>query len=101
MIFPKMAFLLGDAQKLPFNDNTVDFLVTSLSVHHWADAFIGISEIHRVLKPGGQLLIFDLRRDGWKGFLFRTQDRTSSFRTETHQTYQWSGGFILGELHHF
>jgi ubiquinone/menaquinone biosynthesis C-methylase UbiE len=70
VIYPKMAFLLGDAQKLPFSDNTVDFLVTSLSVHHWADAFIGISEIHRVLKPGGQLLIFDLRRDGWKGFFF-------------------------------
>jgi ubiquinone/menaquinone biosynthesis C-methylase UbiE len=61
-------FLTADVHRLPFNDRTVDCVVTSLSLHHWTDGQAGLREINRVLKPGSRLLILDLRRDGWRGF---------------------------------
>jgi len=56
-------FRQGDIHKLPFDPNSVDFIITTLSLHHWSEPAKAIHEIHRVLKPGGQFLIFDLRRD--------------------------------------
>jgi ubiquinone/menaquinone biosynthesis C-methylase UbiE len=53
----------ADVQSLPFNNNYVDFVISTLSMHHLARPKEALKEIFRVLKPGGQLLIFDLRRD--------------------------------------
>jgi len=59
----QVEFRQGDAQKLPFQDDTVDFVVTTLSLHHWRNAQEALDEIYRVLRVGGQLLLFDFRRD--------------------------------------
>lgn len=64
----RVRFRQGNVQKLPFEDNTVDLAVTTFSLHHWRDPKQALQEIYRVLKPGGQLLIFDLRRDGRRLF---------------------------------
>lgn len=64
----RVKFQQGDIQKLPLEDNTVDFVVSTLSLHHWAEPSQAIIEIQRVLKPGGQFLIFDLRRDARRFF---------------------------------
>jgi ubiquinone/menaquinone biosynthesis C-methylase UbiE len=63
----KVQFKQGDIQKLPLEDGSVDFLVSTLSLHHWSDQKSAFDEIHRVLKREGQFLLFDLRRDpqGW------------------------------------
>jgi ubiquinone/menaquinone biosynthesis C-methylase UbiE len=47
--------LRGDATKLPFDDNTFDCVVTSEVLEHIQDDVNVISELHRVLKPGGSL----------------------------------------------
>jgi len=47
--------LRGDATKLPFADNTFDCVVTSEVLEHIQDDVSAISELHRVLKPGGSL----------------------------------------------
>lgn len=58
-----MEFRQGDAQKLPFRDGTVDFVVATLSLHHWQDPQEVLDEIHRVLRDGGQFMLLDFRRD--------------------------------------
>lgn len=58
----------GDVQKLPFADNAVDFVVSTLSLHEWSEPEAALREIHRILKPGGQLLLLDLRRDARRIF---------------------------------
>jgi len=51
---------------LPFKDNTINFILTTLSLHHWSDPVKSFKEIIRVLKPEGHFLIFDFRRDARK-----------------------------------
>src|SRR5215207_9273572 len=59
------SFLVGDVSSLPFPDGSFDVVVSTLSMHHWADPTAGLSEIGRVLRPGGRALVWDFRR----GFL--------------------------------
>jgi len=64
----QVEFRQGDVQALPFDNNAVDFVVSTFSLHHWSEPSASMKEIYRVLKPGGQFLIFDLRRDARRFF---------------------------------
>jgi SAM-dependent methyltransferase len=54
-------FLVGDVAALAFPDESFDLVVSTLSMHHWADPTAGLAEIGRVLRPGARALIWDLR----------------------------------------
>lgn len=58
-------FLQLDAAEMPFADASFDLVVSTLSMHHWADPLRVLGEIRRVLAPGGKMLLFDLRRDAF------------------------------------
>jgi len=55
------AFGVGDVASLPFPDASFDLVVSTLSMHHWADPAAGLAEIGRVLRPGTLALIWDFR----------------------------------------
>src|SRR6266545_925882 len=59
----RVRFLVGDVASLPLRDATFDVVVSTFSAHHWPDPARGLSEIHRVLRPGGRARIYDLA--GW------------------------------------
>lgn len=50
-------FVKGDAEQLPFADNTFDIVYSYGVIHHTPDIHAAIREIHRVLKPGGEARI--------------------------------------------
>jgi len=57
----------GDITALPFEDNSFDVVLSSLAIHNIsrrANREKAISEAVRVLRPGGRLLIFDVRGTG-------------------------------------
>ena len=50
---------LGDAAALPFEDNCFDTVTVALGVRNFENMDKGLSEISRVLKPGGQAVILE------------------------------------------
>jgi len=55
------SFLVGDVASLAFADASFDLVVSTLSMHHWADPAEGLAEISRVLRPAGRALVWDFR----------------------------------------
>jgi SAM-dependent methyltransferase len=55
------SFIVGDVAALPFPDESFDLVLSTMSMHHWADPTAGLSEIDRVLRPGARALIWDFR----------------------------------------
>lgn len=49
-------FVVGDAQNLPFPDNTFDFVICQFGFMFLPDKQKGFNEAWRVLKPGGQFV---------------------------------------------
>ena len=56
----RIRFIVCDAADLPFADASVDLIVSTLSMHHWAEPAEVFAEIARVLRPDGVALIYDL-----------------------------------------
>ena len=59
----RIRFEIANASQLPFADGYFDFVVSTLSLHHWSDPSAVFKEIHRVLKDKCEANIYDLRRD--------------------------------------
>lgn len=49
----------GNAESIPFDDESFDLVVARQCPHHFADVGLAVREAARVLRPGGQLLIVD------------------------------------------
>ena len=47
------------AEALPFPDAQFDLVFSTMTFHHWADQAKGVSEVARVLAPGGRWLLCD------------------------------------------
>lgn len=56
-----VSFTVGDVADLPYDDASFDLVVSTMSQHHWRDAAAGLRELRRVLRPGGQVWIYDFR----------------------------------------
>jgi len=57
----------GELERLPIDDATVDVALLSQALHHAASPARALAEAARILKPGGRLLVLDLRahREHW------------------------------------
>jgi ubiquinone/menaquinone biosynthesis C-methylase UbiE len=56
-----LSFVRGDAEALPFEDATFDVIVNIESSHCYGNIERFLSEVHRVLRPGGYFLFADHR----------------------------------------
>src|SRR5690348_2149956 len=50
---PRMTFVHGTAERMPFDDQSFDLVISTTSFDHWADQRAGLAECHRVLARGG------------------------------------------------
>jgi ubiquinone/menaquinone biosynthesis C-methylase UbiE len=58
----------GDSERLPFQSDSFDVVTCANSFHHYPHQDRAVAEMHRVLAPGGRLLLVDGYRDapyGW------------------------------------
>jgi len=61
-----LKFMVMDAERLGFEDNSIDLIASHGSLHHWGKPKEVFKEIYRVLKNKGLGFISDLRRDAPK-----------------------------------
>jgi ubiquinone/menaquinone biosynthesis C-methylase UbiE len=79
----RVEFKVGSVYSLPYENDFFDMVVSTLSFHHWSEPIIGLNEIYRVLKPGGECWIYEIR-----------QDLPQDAREEARKRYGW----FLGAL---
>jgi len=74
-----LEFRLGDLENPPIDPGSVDLVVLSQALHHAAHPDRALASAYRMLRPGGQVMILDLRLhqfeqarelhgDQWLGF---------------------------------
>jgi ArsR family transcriptional regulator len=81
----------GELQKVPIDDASMDLVLLSQALHHADEPRAALQEAHRILRPGGRVLLLDLRQHGeawvtstlgdrWLGF---DDDSLKKLLTET------------------
>ncbi|HLO12611.1 MAG TPA: class I SAM-dependent methyltransferase [Pseudoneobacillus sp.] len=57
--YQNVQFTVGDAENLPFQDQSFDIVTCRIAPHHFPNVEAFIKEVYRVLKPEGQFLLDD------------------------------------------
>ena len=78
-----LRFMQGDAENLPFEDNSFDRVVSRFAFHHFADVRKALAEMERVLRPGGKLVMIDLIA-AQERLAREWSDRIDSLRDASH-----------------
>lgn len=55
----RIAWKQGTAEAIPCGDGSADVVWSLATVHHWVDLDAGLSEVERVLAPGGRLVVLE------------------------------------------
>ncbi|HUS01473.1 MAG TPA: bifunctional demethylmenaquinone methyltransferase/2-methoxy-6-polyprenyl-1,4-benzoquinol methylase UbiE [Chitinophagaceae bacterium] len=55
----RIELLKGDSETIFFDDNTFEAVTVAFGVRNFQDLELGLSEIKRVLKPGGKLIVLE------------------------------------------
>ncbi len=64
--FANLSYKLGDIENVPLGDRSVDLAILSQALHHAQHPQRAIEEAARILKPGGQILVLDLKEHGFE-----------------------------------
>lgn len=57
----RVRFTVADLASLQLPVGSVDMIVSTASLHHWADVGAVIASLGRVLRPDGRMWIYDMR----------------------------------------
>ena len=87
-------FQRGNASQMPFADASFDFVVCMAAFKNFSDPIGALNEIHRVLKPGGQASILDLRKDASPDEIAREVRHMNLSKIDSLVTH-WTFRFVL------
>ena len=94
-----MTFMLGDATALDFPDQSFDAVVSTQVYEYVPDIETAMAEVHRVLVPGGRVLILDT---DWDSVVWHTSDRERHARVMSawheHLADPWLPRTLTGRL---
>jgi demethylmenaquinone methyltransferase/2-methoxy-6-polyprenyl-1,4-benzoquinol methylase len=65
----KIELIIGDSEDIPFEEDSFDVAMVAFGVRNFADPFKGLSEMKRVLKDGGLVMVLEFSKPS--GFPFR------------------------------
>ncbi len=89
---------VGDLEALPLQSGSVDIALFSQALHHAADPRAALAEAHRVLVPGGRVLLLDLRRHTEAWVRERLGDRWLGFEDDQLARFIAEAGFGDGRV---
>jgi SAM-dependent methyltransferase len=88
-VTPNLSFQVASVYSLPFGDNGFDLVFSHALFEHLADPIRGISEIRRVLRPGG---VAGLCSPDWGGFILSPTDDKVEMAITRYRTLQEENG---------
>lgn len=91
-------FKVGDAQKMPFPDDTFDVVVSVYGVQFAPDQKRAASEMLRVCKPGGIIGLAGPIPEGWSGDFFATHAKYMPPPPGVESPLKWGTDEGLSEL---
>jgi demethylmenaquinone methyltransferase/2-methoxy-6-polyprenyl-1,4-benzoquinol methylase len=69
----KVEFVRGDAQQIPFPENSFDLLTIGYGLRNLADLDVGLRDMLRVTRPGGRLVVLEFGKpdnSAWRAIYF-------------------------------
>ncbi len=86
-------FRQGNIESPPIRTNTVDLALLSQALHHAEHPEKAIAAAHKILRPGGQLMILDLLEHNQSTVTEHLGDRWPGFNETTLHTWLQDAGF--------
>ena len=87
--YPHVTCVVGDAEALPFGDNTVDVITMGFGLRNMSDKETALRECHRVLKTGGRLVVLE--------FSTPSSRRLTKAFSVYRRLWPFLGQFVVGE----
>ncbi len=96
--FTNLKYKYGDIEAVPLKNEQVDLSLLSQALHHARQPDQAIREAHRILKPGGQIIILDLLEHQFEKARELYNDQWLGF--SQNQVYRWlkNAGFEQVEV---
>lgn len=93
-LLPRADFYEASAEKIPLPGGVVTLALANCSAIHWEDIGLGLREVHRVLKQGGQLLLIE------EAFATQTDDARLNSPQDLPEHLKIAGFFVTEHGHH-
>jgi ArsR family transcriptional regulator len=85
--FNNLVYKYGDIENVPMDNDQVDLALLSQALHHAIQPLQALKEAHRILKPGGQLIVLDLHEHLFEKARELYNDKWLGF--SQNQLYRW------------
>lgn len=90
-----LSLRIGEIDHLPLRDEEADFASMNMVLHHLSDPTLALSEIKRILRPSGLLLITDFDRHDQERMRTDYGDRWLGFDKLMLEKFLHASGFTL------
>lgn len=99
---PELTFVAGDALALPFADNTFDAVTISFGIRNVNNVELALTEMFRVTRPGGRLVICEFStpeadwfRKIYQNYLIKALPKVAARFSSNPVAYQYLAESIL------
>jgi ubiquinone/menaquinone biosynthesis C-methylase UbiE/DNA-binding transcriptional ArsR family regulator len=93
-----LAYKLGDIEKVPLPDKSVDLAILSQALHHAQHPQTAVNEAHRILRPGGQIFVLDLNEHTFEKARELYADIWLGFKESSLHSFLKKAGFSKVEV---